>query len=127
MILRSLLGWMWPRKASADMAPTPGAVLDRYFEALESMKYARGAERERIAADLVREAEKVRAAFLAEYPGEPLPQFPAYERLAIELEKQGRLADAAQICRLALDQGWQDVGFGHRIARCERKLNASGR
>lgn len=104
---------------------TPNETLDNYFAMLEQMKNLRGDPRARLAWEIVSQSKAVADAHRIVYPDEALPINPAYERLAVEYEHLGRYDDAIQICRKAQAEGWRDVEFDHRIARCESQRDAA--
>ena len=96
-----------------------GQEVDIYYkdrDQLECMDKALRACRDQIA--LAPEAAK---AFRTRYRGTPLPGHRGYQQLAIVLEKQGQFADAIQLCRQALEQGWSGDWAG-RTERCQKKL-----
>jgi hypothetical protein len=70
--------------------------------------------------DQIAIAPAVARAMQAEFPGQ-LPCHVGYERLAIILEKDGKYAEAIDLCRRARDAGWNG-DWDKRIPRCERRL-----
>lgn len=66
-------------------------------------------------------APEAAKAFRAEYPYDStLPSHKGYEQLAIILEKEGRLAEAIQLCEDADAQEWSG-DWDRRIERCAKK------
>lgn len=61
-------------------------------------------------------------AFKKEYKNQPLPLPVGYKRLVITLEKEKRYEETIEVCKKALSQKWAG-DWGHRIERCEKKLN----
>lgn len=53
-------------------------------------------------------APEAKAAFLKQYPWQPLPAHAGYRKLRIILEKQGRYDEAIALCNQAKEQGWAD-------------------
>jgi isopentenyl diphosphate isomerase/L-lactate dehydrogenase-like FMN-dependent dehydrogenase len=60
-------------------------------------------------------------AWEREYPGDPLPAHTGYTQLAIVREKQRDFAEAINLSRLAMRQGWTG-NWAQRIARNEKRL-----
>lgn len=66
-------------------------------------------------------APKAAKAFKEQYRGALLPHHVGFTQLAILREKEGAYAEAMQLSRVAMKQGWAG-DWGKRIARCEAKL-----
>jgi hypothetical protein len=66
-------------------------------------------------------APQVAEQFLLDYPDSPLPAHTGFEQLSIIYEKQGKYAEALDLCREAARQGWRGE-WDKRSARIERKL-----
>lgn len=66
-------------------------------------------------------APEAAMAFNEQSCGSPLPDHAGFDRLTLIRERGGNCAEAAQLCRTALSQGW-DGKWEARIGRCERKL-----
>ena len=67
----------------------------------------------------------VKSYFLESNPGEPLPSYESYKRLAILYEKTKDYERAHDVCLRALESGFVSEGGGRtvhsRLARLERK------
>ncbi|MBS0235354.1 MAG: hypothetical protein JSR99_17940 [Proteobacteria bacterium] len=135
--LQALAGWFSGRNdrsiaykilAKADELDNEAPVLDRHFlcQVKLEMHYRNrdkpGELENAIAAcrEQIGLAPKAADAFRAAYPDAPLPGHKGYEQLAIILEKQGRFAEAIDLCQLAEEQGWAG-NWEDRKVRCARE------
>jgi tetratricopeptide (TPR) repeat protein len=126
-LLHSLAGWFnSPRdreiakkiiEKANELAPKGADVLDYHFTQQQTMEiYYRerdtSPEALEKAIQACREqisiAPQVAAAFLKEYPEQPLPAHAGYRQLRIILEKQGEYDEAIELCEQGKQQGWAD-------------------
>lgn len=126
-LLQALAGWFNnPRDReiakkiiaeAEELAPMGGNVLDRHFTLSEKMViYYRERETSpeamekaiQVCREQISISPQAAAAFLKEYPEQPLPAHAGYRQLRIILEKQGKYDEAIDLCEQAKQQGWAD-------------------
>ncbi len=87
------------------------------------MRAARGDDRVRLAGQMVAISAAAAAQWRAEHPGDPLPQHPGFERVAIAAGLRRDWTAVLAACDLAQREGWAG-NWAHRAARAERALSA---
>lgn len=90
-------------------------ILDKHFELSEKIpelykkRETDGVEKTiEVCREQIDLALQAKAAFLKQYPDQPLPAHSGYRKLRIILEKQGRYDEAIALCNQAKEQGWAD-------------------
>lgn len=119
-----------PRPVPKARTTTASEILDKHFayqEMIQTSYANRNRDRHALASAIkacqqqISFAPKAAKAFKQEYPAKPLPQHVGFTQSAIVYEKEGAYAEASQLSREAIEQGWAG-DWEKRIARCEAKL-----
>lgn len=119
-----------PELSDLDLSPPKKyPILDKHFAILEDIqRYYRLRDLPGMldkAIDACRQqiaiSRETAAAFLDQYPGQPLPAHTGYEQLSIILDKQGKRHEAIELCKKAEQEGWSG-SWEKRIERYSKNV-----